>query len=71
MNNWRGRGKMLAIGGRYPVVPAVSVACFAAVLVNMVTSQTAEALAGTGFALTGAAVYGLFLRRPERGGLGA
>jgi amino acid transporter len=48
----------------YPVVPAVYVACFAAVLVNMFTSQRTEALTGTGFALTGAAVYGLFLRRP-------
>jgi L-asparagine transporter-like permease len=51
----------------YPLVPAVYVACFAAVLVSMFSGQPKEALTGTGFVLVGAAVYGLFLRRsPKR-----
>ena len=47
----------------YPILPAVYVLALAAVLVNMFSSQRAEAMTGVGFILVGAIVYALVGRR--------
>ncbi len=50
----------------YPVTPAIYVLCFAGLLANYFIDpdKRLEGYCGAGFALLGAAVYGLFLRRP-------
>lgn len=50
----------------FPILPLVYVAFMALVLVNMFTTQRAEALIGVGFIVLGAAVYALLAaRRPD------
>lgn len=51
----------------YPFVPAIYVIILAVIVTNMFFNQGTEALAGVGFILTGAAVYGLFLKRGNAG----
>ena len=50
----------------YPWVPLAYVVCFAGLTANYFATpeKRIEAYSGLGFALLGAAVYGLFLRRP-------
>jgi amino acid transporter len=53
----------------YPWTPAVYVLCFAGLLASYFTPEKrVEAYSGLGFALVGAAVYGLFLRKGGRPG---
>ena len=49
----------------YPVTPAIYVLCFAGLLASYFAEpgKRVEAFSGLGFALLGAGVYGLFLRR--------
>ncbi len=49
----------------YPFTPAIYVLCFAGLLASYFVTETmrVEAYSGLGFALLGAAVYGLFLRK--------
>ena len=70
---WRHPAEVAALPYRcpgYPVVPAVFVACMAAVLGNMffVVGQRREALIGLGFIAAGAVVYvgALFGRKQSR-----
>jgi amino acid transporter len=57
----------------YPFTPAIYVLCFAGLLASYFVkpedpteaNKRVEAFCGLGFALLGAAVYGLFLRRPR------
>ena len=54
----------------YPVVPAVYVAIFTLVAVNMFIKQRTEALTGVAFIVLGAGAYALFLWRRPGGGPG-
>jgi basic amino acid/polyamine antiporter, APA family len=54
----------------YPLTPAIYVLCFAGLLASYFINpeQRLEGYCGAGFALLGAAVYGLFLRKGEPAG---